>query len=218
MSEQLMLSAEDFPVRTSAAPEVVPASPEPGAVYGSSMPRLIGELRPRYVIVENVSTLLHRGLDAVLGSLATLGYDAQWHCIPASDIGAPHIRDRVWIIANAQHSDTDRFGSHRTEEHHGRAELRDQQGGVSGSVGQDVAYADREGQPQPSGRLIDLRGWLVHSRQEGRVRWGTEPNVGRVANGVPNRTHRLKQLGNAVVPAIPELIGRAILESERLAS
>ena len=61
--------------------------------------RLIGELRPRYVIVENVSELLIRGFDDVLGTLATLGYDAEWHCIQACDVGAPHIRDRVFIIA-----------------------------------------------------------------------------------------------------------------------
>jgi len=61
--------------------------------------RLIGELRPQYVIVENVSELLIRGMDDVLGTLATLGYDAEWHCIQACDVGAPHIRDRVFIIA-----------------------------------------------------------------------------------------------------------------------
>jgi DNA (cytosine-5)-methyltransferase 1 len=61
--------------------------------------RLIGEIRPRYVIVENVSALLDRGLGRVLGDLAALGYDAEWHCIPASAVGAPHRRDRVWIVA-----------------------------------------------------------------------------------------------------------------------
>jgi DNA (cytosine-5)-methyltransferase 1 len=61
--------------------------------------RLIGELRPSYVIVENVAALLGRGLGDVLGDLASLGYDAEWHCIPASAIGAPHRRDRLWIVA-----------------------------------------------------------------------------------------------------------------------
>ena len=61
--------------------------------------RLIGELRPRFVIVENVSALLGRGLGAVLGDMAALGYDAEWHCIPASAVGAPHRRDRIWIVA-----------------------------------------------------------------------------------------------------------------------
>ena len=61
--------------------------------------RIIGELRPGYVIVENVSALLGRGLDVVLGDLAALGFDAEWHCVPASAIGAPHRRDRIWIVA-----------------------------------------------------------------------------------------------------------------------
>jgi DNA-cytosine methyltransferase len=65
----------------------------------SEIARLIGELRPRYAIMENVSALLGRGLDKVLGDLAEIGYDAEWHCIPASELGAHHHRDRVWIIA-----------------------------------------------------------------------------------------------------------------------
>ena len=65
----------------------------------SEIARLIGELRPRYAIMENVSALLGRGLDVVLSDLAEVGYDAEWHCIPASHVGAPHIRDRIWIVA-----------------------------------------------------------------------------------------------------------------------
>jgi site-specific DNA-cytosine methylase len=61
--------------------------------------RLIRELRPRYVVVENVSALLARGLGRVLGDLAACGYDAEWDCIPASAVGAPHRRDRVWLVA-----------------------------------------------------------------------------------------------------------------------
>lgn len=64
--------------------------------------RLIGELRPEYVLVENVSALLHRGLGEVLGDLAALGFDAEWHCIPAASLGAPHRRDRIWIVAYPQ--------------------------------------------------------------------------------------------------------------------
>ena len=61
--------------------------------------RIISELRPKFVIVENVAALLSRGLDRVLGDLAEIGYDAEWHCIPASAVGAPHRRDRIWIVA-----------------------------------------------------------------------------------------------------------------------
>jgi DNA (cytosine-5)-methyltransferase 1 len=65
----------------------------------SHIARLIGEIRPRFAIMENVSALLGRGLGDVLGDLAALGYDAEWHCIPASYAGARHLRDRVWIVA-----------------------------------------------------------------------------------------------------------------------
>ena len=59
-------------------------------------------LKPRYVLIENVSALRSRGLDQVLGSLAALGYDAEWHCIPACAVGCPQTRDRVWVVAYRQ--------------------------------------------------------------------------------------------------------------------
>jgi len=196
----------------------------------SAYARIIGEIRPRYVIVENVAALLGRGIERVLGDLATLGYDSEWHCIPASAIGAPHRRDRVWIIAYPQHTDADSERPHRTPQHvNGNAEFCDQQVGVAGQVCQDVADADK---PR-------LERWISESLREcadERVAWangayaadyaqngaGTgwgisarawwiEPDVGRVAHGVQNRVHRLRALGNAVVPQIPEIIGRAII-------
>lgn len=68
----------------------------------SEIVRLVGEIRPRFLIVENVSALLDRGFGDVLGDLAALGYDAEWHCIPASAVGAVHARDRIWIVANPE--------------------------------------------------------------------------------------------------------------------
>lgn len=68
----------------------------------SEIYRLVGEIEPRFVIVENVAALLGRGLDRVLRDLASIGYDAEWHCIPASYVGLRHIRDRVWIVAYPQ--------------------------------------------------------------------------------------------------------------------
>lgn len=64
--------------------------------------RIIGEIRPAYVVVENVAALLGRGLGDVLGDLAALGYDAQWDCIPASAMCAPHRRDRIFIVGYAK--------------------------------------------------------------------------------------------------------------------
>jgi DNA (cytosine-5)-methyltransferase 1 len=114
----------------------------------SEYARIIGEVRPRYVIVENVAALLGRGIERILGDLAALGFDAEWHCIPASAVGAPHRRDRVWIIADRQEnpsrSDADRLGSHRAAEHiDGGVELRDEQISELGSLGENVAHAAR---------------------------------------------------------------------------
>jgi DNA (cytosine-5)-methyltransferase 1 len=64
--------------------------------------RIVGDMGPRIVVLENVAALLTRGLDSVLGTLASLGYDAEWHCIPAAAVGAPHIRDRIFIVAYAK--------------------------------------------------------------------------------------------------------------------
>jgi len=71
----------------------------------------IQALRPRYVLIENVSALRARGLDQVLGALATLGYDAEWHCVPAYAVGAPHRRDRVWIVAYPAGQGLQRYGA-----------------------------------------------------------------------------------------------------------
>jgi len=111
----------------------------------SEFARLIGEIRPRYAIVENVSALLGRGLGDVLGDLAALGYDAEWHCIPASAIGAPHIRDRVWIVAYANQRDLQRRrGESDARDGCQGGETRGGQPAGSGGIA-DVAYADSRG-------------------------------------------------------------------------
>jgi DNA (cytosine-5)-methyltransferase 1 len=65
------------------------------------MARIVGEVRPEYVFVENSPMLTSRGLGTVLGDLAALGYDARWGVLGAADVGAPHQRDRIWIVAHA---------------------------------------------------------------------------------------------------------------------
>ena len=70
------------------------------------MARIIGEVRPRFVFAENSPLLRKRGLEVVLGDLAFLGYDAEWFRVSAENVGAPHKRDRIWILA----TDTDRDG------------------------------------------------------------------------------------------------------------
>jgi len=174
--------------------------------------RIIGDVRPRYVIVENVAALLGRGLERVLGDLAQIGYDAEWHCIPASALGAPHRRDRIWIVAYPKRLGVDQqFNSYMQRGRSNEAEQVGMGGGNvadATSLGQSGSgkYVER-GDQAPGGEgeadhVIPIR--ISHQ-------WRTEPNVGRVANGVPNRSHRLKCLGNAVIPQIPEIIGRAIM-------
>lgn len=147
--------------------------------------RLIGELRPRYVIVENVAALLVRGLGRVLGDLSALGYDAEWECIPACAVAAPHTRDRVWIVAytNEQRPET----------------------GIGRRDGDDAPPHARRG---GEGNVYTP---ALAARCYGKPTFAAEPALDRVADGIPDRVDALAALGNSLVPAIPELIGRAIL-------
>lgn len=222
--------------------------------------RLIGELRPRFVIVENVAALLGRGLGSVLGDLAALRYDALWDCVPASALGAPHQRDRVWIVAyadrcggQARKSTAAALGYGRatgadgcamadaTDDRPGRREQFEsgRQGPrhvANTAIDGRKSRRTRNAEKKPRGRQSDRsceRADIRHANVsglalgEGQSRdvgeklaapfradwWLSEPDVGRVAHGVPARVDRLKGLGNAVVPQIPEMIGRAILEA-----
>jgi DNA (cytosine-5)-methyltransferase 1 len=141
--------------------------------------RLIRELQPRYVIVENVSALLSLGMGRVLGDLAAVRYDAEWHCIPASAVGAPHGRDRVWIVAYPANEQTE-----------------------AGVESLQAPRLSRE-----LGRVLGRT----------RVQFVDQPEVCLVDDGVSPQLDGHEALGNAVVPQIPELIGRAILASEMAA-
>ncbi len=148
--------------------------------------RLIRELRPSFVILENVAALLNRGLDDVLRSLASIGYDAEWHCIPASAVGAPHIRDRIWIVAYPSSFSGDggrTFQPSKAEP--GPVSTRGQ--------GCNVADTHNEGTQRGeqfqkggggSGHVADTNCVAAFgpaiARQERRD-WFPEPNVGRVA-------------------------------------
>jgi DNA (cytosine-5)-methyltransferase 1 len=146
--------------------------------------RVVRELQPRVVVLENVSALLTRGLDRVLGALAEIGYDAEWHCIPAAAVGAPHIRDRVFVLGYA---DSDRWYARKQASKAARHWCPAVSAGGDAS---SMAYTNG-----------DKRG----------TQWATEPDVGRVADGVPARVDRLRGLGNAVVPQVAEWIGKQIV-------
>lgn len=161
--------------------------------------RLIREVRPGYVFLENVTALLSNGyFGRVLGDLAESGYGVRWDCIPASSVGAPHRRDRLWIVANRDQGtvleeNTKGCGLEQNpldvvRRNEGSNRLR--------AVCEEVADAERaglEGKPERQARSVQPaeRSW-----------WLTEPAVGRVANGVSDRVGKLRALGNSVVPAV----------------
>jgi DNA (cytosine-5)-methyltransferase 1 len=177
----------------------------------SEFRRLIEECRPSWAVIENVSALRSRGLDQVLGEISALGYDAEWHCIPASAVGAPHRRDRIWIVA---HPDLDVGFSCRLSA--AIEEARRWNAGGSG-VDADVAHAHGHDEHGRCGAVqmgrLPIKGTAAPDGDAARTQWAFEPDVGRVVNGVPSRVDRLRCLGNAVIPQIVEAIGRAIMRT-----
>ena len=154
--------------------------------------RVVGEIRPPLVFLENVPGIISNGfIGFVLNDLADLGYDARWTLLGADQVGAPHRRERWWLLANARqpHGERDTGGMEKDATKRPSIDIHTEPGGE----GSDVANAQsvyaqrfnngsREGEPWRNG-------W-----------WKTEPDLGRVANGVASRVDRLKSLGNAQVP------------------
>jgi DNA (cytosine-5)-methyltransferase 1 len=161
-----------------------------GARRGTNDPRhlwpyvrdAICQLRPQYALLENVAGHLTLGLDLVLADLASLGFDAEWAVVPATWVGAPHRRERVIVVAHAAQHEL-----HVSDDH-----------------------AERPGAGAVTAR--ELGGGRSHARRPDRSWWASEPDVGRVAHGVPSRVDRLRGLGNAVVPQVAEWVGRRIME------
>jgi len=162
--------------------------------------RIVCEVRPRYVLVENSPALVARGLGTVLGDLAQMGFDARWGVLGAVHAGAPHKRERIWIVGHLAHNQSV-----------GRGEGR-WRGFDSGGAGEfkqsfpTVANANGLRQSQPQGVQSDERGWTGDGGEQRGVQWwSAEPDVGRVAYGVANRLDRLTGLGNGQVPAVVAL-------------
>ena len=185
--------------------------------------RLVRELsaageQPDWLLFENVAGHITLGLDTVLADLEALGYTGRPLVIPACAVDARHRRDRLWIIANS--------------EHYGLVTGRDKrifQGISNGSAAkeqqikgciQDVAKAisQRGRSRQATGEHASNAGQQPRhpwNNAGGVATWPAETAICRVANGIPRRVDRLRGLGNAVVPQIPENIGRAIIEASR---
>ena len=190
--------------------------------------RLIKELRPSWVIGENVSGHIKLGLDTVLENLESEGYSARTFSISASSVGANHQRERIWIVANArQHGG--RIESTRNKESIGRGSSKETEWPTNtdktrGSSERGEALANS------SSSRREIRLSTERHREEGHAEkfdnqsnrqrgwqrednWAIEPDVGRVAHGIPNRVDRLKCLGNSLVPQIPYYIGSVILRT-----
>jgi len=197
--------------------------------------RLLGVLRPnlKWVVLENTTGLFTVGgkyidspestLGAVLGDLAALGLDAQFAVISAADFGAPHLRQRWFCVAYANESgrEEQRGGvtmepTQRSSERGGASQMAD-----TTQRDRDVGVADKRAsrqvsKPRDGCRSHRDRQFFIGSFPD---QWIPEPDVGRVIpHGVPAgvyRSHRLRAIGNAIVPQIAEWIGRRIIEIER---
>ena len=184
------------------------------------MARLIGEIRPQFVFVENVSAIVNRGLNRVLGSLSEIGYDAVWTTLRASDVGAPHRRERFFLLGYSKYS---RFNASEIIKENSREQLEK-------TTKQKLSLHESEGGSslwKETSNVADstserMEGLRSEREQESNIQikeglsrcyckrdqWKIDPAdfepetksyVGRVADGTSFRVDRIKCLGNAVV-------------------
>lgn len=156
--------------------------------------RLLAQIRPNWFVGENVAGHITLGLDDVLSELGNIGYTAQPFVVPAAAVGASHRRERIFIVAHAN-------GKRELQQ---EGHLKELWRRVSNS-GQNVADTYSSGMEGSEDTGSTESGWTERYEQsirrcEGSGNWAVEPRVGRVAHGIPDRIHRLKALGNAVVP------------------
>ena len=202
-------------------------------------------VRPRFAFLENVPGLLagsHGYFGHVLGELAEMGFDVRWCVLGASDVGAPHLRKRLWVLA---YTDRERCQREPGDSQGGRTQkdqpsLSGEASNTNGWRQQVVSKFDGETQQATTDRdprwryshgLRDQVADAVSEGQQnsqggssrarspgGRVSadcgwWDTEPAVGRVAHGVAHRVDRLRALGNGQVPAVAAAAWRILYRS-----
>lgn len=192
----------------------------------SEMARIIGEVRPKYVFVENSPMLISRGLARVIGDLAEMGYDAQWARFSASNFGAPHQRDRIWIVAHTSSirseeewitsgcgKEITKSGLDRTDvcdtKGIGREQARESECESkkrTTRTSDEFSNSNSFGCKQMEQRIISgtpSKGPASSTQYCGISRggqwWSVEPELGRVAHGVAHRVDRLKAIGNGQV-------------------
>lgn len=182
--------------------------------------RLIKEIKPRYAIIENVANLRSKGLNEVIKNLWQIGYDCEWHILPARAFGAVHLRERVFIIAYSN-SDELRIEQRRSGGAQGKGPTITRDNGQDGNTtNPDMPRLWRSSWTEETAqrwRATTLTGGNFNKRKLSEI----EPTVCRVHDGVSRgldrpRQERIKQLGNAIVPDIAYMIGKEIMRYERV--
>jgi DNA (cytosine-5)-methyltransferase 1 len=163
------------------------------------MSRIIGEVCPKIAFIENSPQLTRLGLDKVLWDLAEMGFDAEWGCIGAHNANAPHKRERIWVVAYSKQNGFD--GTTLT-------------GGIDTTILNATEGEDIPGKSERGSSPCLL---AYQPKQRTNVRrcpkwWDAEPELGRVANGIPNRMDRVERLGNAQVPAVARIAFELLME------
>lgn len=160
--------------------------------------RIAGIVRPRYLFLENVAAILSNGLGTVLADLAAMGYDSRWICLRASDVGAPHHRDRWFLLADTVRN--------RCQGKPNSRESSREFAGCS-SAGRNDTKDVPNSTNSKSQRFGEHCGEVLRDSETTRFNvrsgdewWTTEPRLGRVVDGVSNRVGQLKGYGNAQVP------------------
>ena len=156
------------------------------------MARIISQVRPQYAFIENSPMLTSRGLERVLADLAKMGFDAEWGVLSAADVGANHQRERIWIVGKdtQQH----RFFPHTEHDWDGWGQQQ------SESIEEANGSISNSNLPQQQRRSLSC-GVHTENAHFGNPRWWkTEPDMGRVANGLAAGVDRLKAIGNGQVP------------------
>lgn len=177
--------------------------------------RLVGEIRPGIVVVENTPGVpggnVGGWLGTVLGDLAALRYNAEWHCIPASAVGAPHRRDRVWIVAYAHKDGRQGAGRIRQREPFNFGEAQIDADDFSHRLADRLSDGLR-GREKATGEKVETFEGC------GCAGWADPPEMGALVHGLPRRMagwrrRSVEAIGNAIVPQVAEVIGRSIMEA-----
>lgn len=168
------------------------------------MLRVIKDIKPKFIIGENVFGIIKLALDQVLSDLETCGYITETFVIPACAKNAPHRRDRVWIIAYQKAIQNKLIRYYNTLEKDSRSKNSKVMvfSNTSGNRRTQFKYAQIHDKAHRDNRRI------VKSRNY----WQSEPRMGRVLDGVSHRMDRIKGLGNAIVPQVAEEIIRVLVD------